>query len=240
MGSWRGKARRVRSAEAIGKALAEAEQPLRTPAMRRIAREAARTLREADAAAVYQICDALVATGEYWQRAAAFELAAAHRGVREALNRAQLEQLSRTVDEWSSADHFARLLSGPAWRRGQLTDADVHQWAQAENEWRQRMALVSTIALNERDQGQGDAERTLAMCDYFKGTREPMKVKALSWVLRELAKRDAGAAAGYVERYGEELSPRVRREVGNKLRTGHKQGKPSAAMQRRHQAVRSA
>jgi 3-methyladenine DNA glycosylase AlkD len=52
--------------------------------------------------------------------------------------------------------------------------------------------------------------------------RDDMVVKALSWSLRELAKRDAAAVRAYLKKSGSKLAARVVREVGNKLRTGKK------------------
>lgn len=157
------------AADTILNALANAPQPLRTPAMRRIARGAALDLADADAEAVFDICDDLVAAGEYASgaRAAAFEIAHRHRGLRGALDWRKLERLGRTLDGWDSVDHFARLLSGPAWQRGQISDARIHRWARSTDLWRRRAAIVSTIALNERHLGSGDAGRTLAVCEHF-------------------------------------------------------------------------
>ena len=52
--------------------------------------------------------------------------------------------------------------------------------------------------------------------------RDPMVVKALSWSLRELAKRDPAAVRRFLSDQGGALHALVRREVGNKLRTGLK------------------
>jgi 3-methyladenine DNA glycosylase AlkD len=52
--------------------------------------------------------------------------------------------------------------------------------------------------------------------------RDDMVVKALSWALRELAKRDAAAVEGFLSSNGSTLAPRVIREVRSKLRTGLK------------------
>jgi len=46
--------------------------------------------------------------------------------------------------------------------------------------------------------------------------RHDLVEKALSWALRELAKRDAGSVATFLEDQGE-LGARVRREVANKI-----------------------
>jgi len=47
-----------------------------------------------------------------------------------------------------------------------------------------------------------------------------MVVKALSWSLRELSKKDADAVAGFVAKHRERFGPRVIREVKNKPGTG--------------------
>jgi 3-methyladenine DNA glycosylase AlkD len=52
-----------------------------------------------------------------------------------------------------------------------------------------------------------------------------MVVKALSWALRELAKRDPGAVRKYVAARKDVLPALVLREVQNKLTTGLKNPK---------------
>jgi 3-methyladenine DNA glycosylase AlkD len=49
-----------------------------------------------------------------------------------------------------------------------------------------------------------------------------MVVKALSWALRELSKRDARSVSSFLRAEDERLAPRVRREVRSKLETGRK------------------
>jgi 3-methyladenine DNA glycosylase AlkD len=83
--------------------------------------------------------------------------------------------------------------------------------------------LVSTVALNNKARGgDGDPARTLAVCELLVDDREDMVVKALSWALRELAKRDANSVEGFLETFGAKLPARVLREVRNKLSTGLK------------------
>jgi 3-methyladenine DNA glycosylase AlkD len=49
-----------------------------------------------------------------------------------------------------------------------------------------------------------------------------MVVKAMSWALRSLIRWDPNAVAAFLARHEQTLAPRVKREVGNKLRTGRK------------------
>lgn len=220
------------SAGEVERRLAEAPQPLRTPQMRAIARDLAAELADTDAESVLLLCAALTQRGS-WPRSVAFELAAQHRSAAAMLNYRWLERLATTLDGWASVDHFARLLSGPAWQRGQISDARVMRWARSSDIWRRRTAIVSTIALNERQLGRGDATRTLAVCDLFVDAREDLIVKALSWALRELGVRDERPVREWLARYESRLAPRVLREVRTKLDTGSKVGKPSERMRER-------
>ena len=213
--------------------LAELPPPLRTPGMRSVARNAAKRLKDSAAEEVLSIADELVELDEPGTRMVAFELVYRHRQTREALDWQWLERLGRTLDGWSSVDHFGRRLSGPAWQRGQITDAKVRKWARSQDFWWRRVGLVSTVALNERHLGRGDANRTLAICELFVDDRADLLVKALSWALRELGRRDPEAVVAYINEREDRLAPRVLREVRNKIETGHKMAKPSEAMRRR-------
>jgi len=51
---------------------------------------------------------------------------------------------------------------------------------------------------------------------------DDMVVKALSWALRELAKRDPQAVSAFLTKHEAALAARVVREVRNKLTTGRK------------------
>ena len=223
----------------------DSPEVLMTPQLRGIARREARELKSASGQEVLELCNLLIEHGgsgrvrrkqhgpAYESRMVAFDLAWMHKPAFSLLNWRELERLGRTLDGWASVDHFARKLSGPAWQRGQITDARVRRWATSSDFWWRRAGLVSTIALNERHLGRGDAKRTLEICELFVDDRADLHVKALSWALRELAIRDPDAVIEYIIDREERLAPRVLREVRNKLETGHKMAKPSEAMVRR-------
>ena len=67
-----------------------------------------------------------------------------------------------------------------------------------------------------------DAARTLAISRRLATDREDMVVKALSWALRELAKREPAAVRAYLAADAGRLPALVRREVRSKLETGVK------------------
>jgi 3-methyladenine DNA glycosylase AlkD len=59
--------------------------------------------------------------------------------------------------------------------------------------------------------------------------RDDMVVKAVSWALRELAKKEPKAVEAFVKKHNKQLAPRVLREVRNKLTTGLKNPKNNAS-----------
>jgi len=95
--------------------------------------------------------------------------------------------------------------------------------------WWRRAALVSTVPLNRVAGTTGDPARTLRICSMLIADRADMVVKAMSWALRELAKRNAAAVRQFVEQHEQVLASRVIREVRNKLSTGLKNPKKLAA-----------
>ena len=86
-------------------------------------------------------------------------------------------------------------------------------------------ALATTTVLNTKSRGAfGDIDRTLLICGELADDRDDMVVKAESWALRALAPWDPAAFVAFLERHDVRLAARVKREVGNKLRTGRKSG----------------
>jgi len=64
------------------------------------------------------------------------------------------------------------------------------------------------------------------VCRLLATDRDDMVVKALSWGLRELAKRDPESVRRFLAEREDVLAPRVLREVRNKLTTGLKNPRP--------------
>jgi 3-methyladenine DNA glycosylase AlkD len=194
-----------------------------TPAMRALRRGFSKRLAKAEARDVVALALRLLRRPGLAHRFTAYELVCHHRPALASLDEKKLTQLGRGIDSWAAVDTFACYLAGPAWREGQVGDPVVHGWACSPDRWWRRAALVCTVALNTRARGgRGDAARTLRVCGRLLADRDDMVVKALSWALRELAKRDPKAVRGFLEEHGASVAARVRREVGNKLRTGLK------------------
>jgi hypothetical protein len=158
-----------------------------------------------------------------WERWMGYEIVANHQGALSELRPGDVVDLGRGIHGWGEVDSFACSISGPAWREHKLSDHFVRSWARSPNRWWRRAALVSTVPLNNLARGgTGDTVRTLMICRMLVHDRDDMVIKALSWALRELSKRDRRSVKLFLRKYEQALSPRVNREVRNKLETGLK------------------
>jgi 3-methyladenine DNA glycosylase AlkD len=192
-----------------------------SPSVREVRREYSRMLKTADPALVLELARELV--HNYGYRGHAYELLLFHRAAFRSLGEAEVVDLGQGIHSWGAVDSFGRLVSGPAWRDGQVADELIHKWARSEDRWWRRAALVSTVALNVRSHGgKGDTPRTLAVCRKLVDDHDDMVVKAMSWALRELVAHDPQAVRQFLAEHENVLAARVKREVRNKLETGLK------------------
>ena len=176
-----------------------------------------------DPSLVQRFADVLVDRDGPWDRYIAYELLNSRLPVIRALSETAIRRLGRGIDSWGDVDMFACFVAGPAWREGRVTNAEVLKWTRSRDRWWRRAAVVATVPLNSRARGgSGDAARTFKACSALLDDRDPMIVKAVSWALRELAKRDANGVRAYLEANDARLAPLVRREVNAKLTTGLK------------------
>jgi len=99
----------------------------------------------------------------------------------------------------------------------------IEHWANSENRWWRRVAVVCTVALNQKARGGiGDATRTINICGMVASDQDEMVAKALSWALRELVKREPEPVVAFIEKHEAVLPARVKREVCSKIKTGRK------------------
>lgn len=197
-----------------------------TPALRARRRAYSQLWKQESAAFVLGVARALHESGRY--RWIGCELIRNHPSAFAAVNDRVIARLAIGLDSWDSVDAFARILSGPAWAHGFISDALIAKWAGSRDRWLRRIAVVSTVALNMKsDGGKGDVRRTLAICGKLAADSDDMVQKAISWSLRALTACDAAAVSAFLAKHRDELSSRVMREVSNKLRTGLKNPRPA-------------
>ncbi|HEY6247040.1 MAG TPA: DNA alkylation repair protein [Pyrinomonadaceae bacterium] len=156
----------------------------------------------------------------------AYEIVQYHPATLHSLNSRTIQKLGNGIDSWGAVDAFACFLSGPVWRQHQISDSLISRWARSRDRWWRRAAIVSTVPLNNKTRGgRGEPARTLQICQIVLDDRDDMVVKALSWALRELAKRDPLSVQAFIREHEPRFAPRVLREVRNKLNTGLKNPK---------------
>ena len=195
-----------------------------TDSIRKVRRNLSRQFKREKAEFVLSLAKILI--DKYDLTWFAYELIKNHKEAFERLDQKQLEALGTRMNSWDTVDSFARILSGPAWLRKQISDETVKKWATSNNLWWRRAALVSTVALNTRSQGgKGDVSRTLSICTLLSNDHEGMVEKGMSWALRKLVVHDPKAVQQFLDRHKSTLSFKVKREVKNKLQTGLKNPK---------------
>ena len=199
-----------------------------TPALRQVRRTYSKTWKREPPQVVLGIARKVSASGYRW---IGCELIRNHPAAFAALNDRTVAQFATGLNSWDSVDAFARILSGPAWAHGYVSDALIAKWSRSRDRWLRRAAVVSTIALNMRsDGGRGDTRRTLAICGRLAADGDDMVQKAISWALRALIASDAAAVSRFVTKHHDQLSSRVKREVSNKLRIGLKNPRRAGAV----------
>jgi 3-methyladenine DNA glycosylase AlkD len=191
------------------------------PQIRAVRREFSKRIQSAPAEFVLQLALHLLQPNPETHRYFAYELVASHRAAFAQLTLDDLLSLGTGLNSWFSVDCFAVYLSGPMWAQGNLTIETIAQWAQNENRWWRRAALVSTVALSRR-RNREDLRQVLQICTQLAADRDDMVVKALSWALREVAKKHKEAATDFLAEHSQTLPARVIREVTNKLTIGLK------------------
>ncbi len=125
-----------------------------SPNVRTVRREYSKRLKNAPADFVLALATTLLHTYGYRGTSSiAHELVTYQTPALPRLDVTKIEALGQGIDSWHSVDGFARLISGPAWLKGLISDDDIHRWARSDDLWWRRAALVSTVALNMRSHG---------------------------------------------------------------------------------------
>lgn len=139
------------------------------------------------------------------------------------LTKNDLRLLNRNLDNWATVDCFGVYVHGKAWQLGILSTEDIIQLAKVNDLWQRRLAIVSTIPLNQKSSGGiGDPDRTLQICDFVIDDHRDLIVKAVSWALRKLGTVEPEIVKAYIIKHESRLHKRILREVRNKLFYGKK------------------
>jgi len=108
------------------------------------------------------------------------------------------DQRLERANNWDLIDVSVYHIMGAYWQSAD-TDADerrrfLKKWADSGNLWRERAAMVSTLALIRRD----NFEDTFRLAEYFITHPHDLMHKASGWMLREAGKRDLDALRAFL------------------------------------------
>jgi 3-methyladenine DNA glycosylase AlkD len=110
------------------------------------------------------------------------------------------QQLER-ANNWDLIDLSVYNIMGAYWNCAD-TQADerrrfLKQWADSGNLWRERAAMVSTLALIR----QGNLDETFLLAEYFINHPHDLMHKASGWMLREAGKKNLDALCDFLEKF---------------------------------------
>ena len=156
------------------------------PAVRR---EFSKRLATASARDLCAVAHGLLGYPTARHRLTAYELVSHHRPALRDWESAICSDWARESTIGLRSTHSRSIWPGPSGAKGRFRSAGKIVGPMNDRWWR-RAALVSTVPLNNKTRGgNGDPARTLAICRMLVADRDDLVVKAMSWALRELAKR---------------------------------------------------
>ena len=100
---------------------------LNTPNVRAIRRRYSQKLKQTKPTFILELARVLM--NKYKHQWAAYELIQSHKASFQCIRKKELEEFGCGINSWWTVDSFARILSGPAWLNGQVSDKLIHKWA---------------------------------------------------------------------------------------------------------------
>ena len=109
------------------------------------------------------------------------------------------DQRLERVNNWDLVDVSVYNIMGAYWNCADTKTKErkrfLKKWADSGNLWRERAAIVSTLALVRR----GSLEDTFWLADYFISHSHDLIHKACGWMLREAGKKNIDSLRGFLE-----------------------------------------
>jgi len=157
----------------------------------------------------------LTAARGLWERpvfelkAAAVELLDRHHRLLVAEDLGPVESMLRQSRTWALVDWLAARVAGPLIEESPELGRDLDRWAEDDELWMRRAALLALLPALRR--GGGDFERFGRYADRMLDEREFFIRKAIGWVLREIGKKRPEVVVEW-------LQPRLGRASGITVR----------------------
>jgi len=143
-------------------------------------------------------------------------LIAAYKRACSAIPWPRLERWLSAVDNWETCDQLA--MGVGAVRVAADAEAGLRSLVKLTRSgdiWRRRFALATAASLNQK--GRFMPHITLQICQLLLADPEPMIQTSIVWAVRELSKKDAEMAFGFLADNRAFLRPRTLREAAEKL-----------------------
>lgn len=161
---------------------------LKTPAVRKVARESYRAVNSLPKGELFDLCQALLDSGDWAKEVVAFEWAFRSRRNYTTDDFPRFESwLDRYVDGWASCDDFCTHAFGHLVYQFPEHIPTVKSWTQSQDQWFRRGAAVVMIYANRR--GQSFAE-SFEIADLLLMDGEDLVQKGYGWMLKEISKLD--------------------------------------------------
>jgi 3-methyladenine DNA glycosylase AlkD len=126
-----------------------------------------------------------------------------------------IERWVKEIDNWETCDQLAtNVIAGRVAGEPALLKK-VEQWSGASNFWLRRLAVATTVGLNQR--GRSNVAAALSVCAGLMNDAEPMVRKAVGWALREASEQDPAAAFALLKSHRTKAHKSVLREGAQKL-----------------------
>ena len=158
---------------------------VRTPALRRLAREAAREYRGARLPwdQIVAVADGLWRGSIHEERVLAIEILARFRSRLDDWRR--LDRWVDSLTNWAETDGLCIYLLGPMIERRPELARRLLAWTRSRNRWRRRAAAVALVPLARRGRC---LEEAFAICDRLASDRDDLVEKAVDWLLKEASR----------------------------------------------------
>jgi 3-methyladenine DNA glycosylase AlkD len=175
------------------------QKPGREPILRHLMRESAPADREAYEAIVTALWELPHREEKYLAQGVAA-------GLRQFIVPESLPLYRRFIVEgawWDFVDETAtHMIRELVIDRPEETWPVVDGWVDGDDMWLRRAAIICQVGAKERT----DADRLWRYCSARAHEREFFIRKAIGWALRDYARTDAAAVAGFVDRHRDDLS----------------------------------
>jgi 3-methyladenine DNA glycosylase AlkD len=208
------------------------------PDVRAIARAWLSAHRQASDGDVLSLIDALFRGEAYEEKVLAAVMLAGSARARRLATPARVDGWLDQLTGWAEIDSLcagpfaAEEIAGdwPAWR------ALIQRLSKDANINKRRAALGLLTRPTRTSDDPRLRDLAFAVIDRLKGERPILITKAVSWLLRSMAGRHAGAVGAYLDANAASLPAVAVRETRTKLRTGTKSGRTAVMRQPRQSA----